>query len=135
IAFEFCPSITDPDDTEHTITYPEYPSWCTVQNDSVIGIAPEEASVQTLTVAVADYCSADTMSFDISTFLCGDTDQSGEVDIDDAVFLINYVFAGGPAPEPMEAGDADCSGDVDIDDIVYLIAYIFSGGPEACEGC
>jgi hypothetical protein len=135
ITFEFYPDISDPDDTEHTITYPEYPSWCTVQNDSVIGIAPEEASVQTLTVAVADYCKADTMSFEISTFFCGDADQSGEVDIDDAVFLVNYVFAGGPAPEPMEAGDADCSGEVDIDDIVYLVAYIFAGGPEACEGC
>jgi hypothetical protein len=45
------------------------------------------------------------------------------------VYLIAYIFSGGPAPVPYAAGDADCSGDVDIDDVVYLIAYIFSGGP------
>ena len=59
----------------------------------------------------------------------GDADGSGEVDIDDVVYLIAYIFSGGPAPVPYAAGDADCSGDVDIDDVVYLIAYIFSGGP------
>jgi hypothetical protein len=30
--------------------------------------------------------------------LCGDVDQSDEVDIDDIVYLITYVFASGPAP-------------------------------------
>ena len=59
-----------------------------------------------------------------------DADYGGAVDIDDAVFLINFIFAGGPPPDPYEAGDADCFGTVDIDDVVYLIAYIFSGGPE-----
>gem|GEM_PF-850975 len=68
-------------------------------------------------------------------YLCGDADGSGEVDIDDAVFLINYIFAGGPAPDPVEVGDADCSGEIDIDDVTYLIAFIFSGGPEPCADC
>jgi hypothetical protein len=62
-------------------------------------------------------------------YICGDADGSGEIDIDDVVYLIAYIFSGGPSPEPLLAGDADCSGDVDIDDVVYLIAYIFSGGP------
>lgn len=62
----------------------------------------------------------------------GDADGSGAVDIDDVVYLINNIFAGGPAPVTLEAGDADCSGDIDIDDAVYLIAYIFSGGLEPC---
>ena len=68
-------------------------------------------------------------------FECGDADASGGVDIDDVVYLINYIFAGGPAPDPIEAGDADCSGNVDIDDVVYLIQYIFGGGPEPCADC
>ena len=55
------------------------------------------------------------------------------MDIDDVVYLINYIFAGGPAPEPLATGDADCSGDVDIDDVVYLINYIFGGGHEPCD--
>ena len=62
-------------------------------------------------------------------YRCGDADGSDSVDIDDVVYLINYIFAGGPTPEPYESGDANCSGGVDIDDVVYLIAYIFSGGP------
>lgn len=62
-------------------------------------------------------------------YICGDADGSEAVDIDDVVFLINYIFAGGPEPDPLEAGDTDCSGGVDIDDAVYLISFIFSGGP------
>ena len=68
-----------------------------------------------------------------SGFVCGDADVSGEVDIDDVVYLIAYIFSGGPEPAPYESGDVDCSGGVDIDDVVYLIAYIFSGGPPPCE--
>jgi hypothetical protein len=67
------------------------------------------------------------------SYVCGDADVSGDVDIDDAVYLIAYIFSGGPPPEPTAAGDADCSGDVDIDDVVYLIAYIFSGGNYPCD--
>jgi hypothetical protein len=69
----------------------------------------------------------------MSTYVCGDTDTSGEVDIDDVVYLIAYIFSGGPPPEPFDSGDADCSGDVDIDDIVYLITYIFSSGKAPCD--
>ncbi len=68
-------------------------------------------------------------------YLCGDADSSEGVDIDDVVYLLAYIFADGPAPEPLDAGDADCSGEIDIDDAVYLIAYIFSGGPEPCADC
>ncbi len=72
---------------------------------------------------------------DVCDYICGDADGSRTVDIDDVVFLVGYIFAGGNPPDPIEAGDADCSGGVDIDDVVYLIAYIFSGGPEPCAEC
>ncbi|MBU2625877.1 MAG: dockerin type I repeat-containing protein [candidate division Zixibacteria bacterium] len=62
-------------------------------------------------------------------YITGDADGSGAIDIDDVVYLIAYIFQGGPAPNPLDAGDADCSGAIDIDDVVYVIAYIFSGGP------
>jgi len=70
---------------------------------------------------------------DACDFICGDADGSGGIDIDDVVFLVGYIFAGGPAPEPLASGDADCSGGIDIDDAVYLIAYVFSGGPAPCD--
>jgi hypothetical protein len=68
--------------------------------------------------------------------VCGDADGSGFVDIDDVVYLINYIFGGGPPPIPMACvGDADGSGFVDIDDVVYLINYIFGGGPPPDPNC
>ena len=66
-------------------------------------------------------------------YVCGDANGSSEIDIDDVVYLIAYIFSGGPAPAPLESGDADCSGDTDIDDVVYLINYIFSGGNAPCD--
>lgn len=68
-------------------------------------------------------------------FVCGDADGNSAVTISDAVFLINYIFGGGPAPMPLLAGDADCSGAVTISDAVTLINYIFSGGPAPCSDC
>ena len=62
----------------------------------------------------------------------GDANGSGAVDIDDAVYLVSYIFIGGPIPNPPETGDANCSYAIDIDDIVYLIAYVFTNGPEPC---
>jgi hypothetical protein len=79
-----------------------------------------------------DYIAV-TVSDIIPPIVCGDADDSGEVDIDDAVFLINFIFSGGQAPDPLELGDADCSGGVDIDDVVFLIAFIFSGGNVPCD--
>jgi hypothetical protein len=68
--------------------------------------------------------------------ICGDADLSGQVDIDDAVYVISYIFMFGPAPNPLSVGDCDCSGGpvpVDIDDVVYLMDYILRGGPEPCD--
>jgi hypothetical protein len=67
--------------------------------------------------------------------ICGDVDFSGDVDIDDVVYLITYIFAGGPVPVVAAASDADCSGNTDIDDVVYIISYIFGGGPPPCFYC
>lgn len=66
---------------------------------------------------------------------CGDADASGMVNVSDVVFLINYIFAGGPAPVPIELSDVDCSGMINISDVVFLINYIFLGGPDPCSGC
>jgi predicted outer membrane repeat protein len=87
--------------------------------------APEFSSCGSLTGALGVGCSA--------IFLCGDADGNQEIDIDDAVYLLDYVFGNGAAPVPPEAGDADCSGAIDIDDIVYLVNYIFSGGNVPCD--
>jgi hypothetical protein len=64
-------------------------------------------------------------------FLYGDAD--GEINLADAVYIVNYLFINGPAPQPLEAGDANFSDDVDLADAVYLVNYLFIGGPPPCE--
>jgi len=63
----------------------------------------------------------------------GDANGDGAVNLADAVFVINYVFKGGAAPDPYNAGDANCDAGVDLADAVFLINYVFKGGPE--PGC
>jgi hypothetical protein len=67
----------------------------------------------------------------------GDANGSGGVDVDDVVYLIAYIFSGGPPPRPYDCcGDANGSCGVDIDDVVYLIGYIFTAGyPPPAESC
>ncbi len=59
----------------------------------------------------------------------GDADGNGIITISDAVFMITYIFGGGPAPCSIANGDADGNGILTISDAVYLITFIFGGGP------
>jgi len=62
--------------------------------------------------------------------LRGDVDDDGYgPDIDDLVYLNDYVNLGGPEPPCMDQADVDDSGEVDADDLTYLWNYMFSGGP------
>lgn len=69
----------------------------------------------------------------IQTFICGDADGNGIVNVSDAVHLITYIFGGGVPPDPMAAGDVDCNGMVNVSDIVRLLSYIFGSGPAPCD--
>jgi hypothetical protein len=87
-------------------------------------------------VANPDQADSDHDSIgDACDLVCGDADGSGSIDISDAVYLVTYIFGGGPAPNPLLAGDSNCDSAVDISDAVYLINYIFGGGPQPCAGC
>ena len=66
---------------------------------------------------------------------CGDADADGAVTVVDAVCLVNYIFADGPAPQPLAVGDVNCDQSINIVDAVYLVRYIFADGPTPCEGC
>ncbi len=66
---------------------------------------------------------------------CGDADNNDVVTISDVVYLISYVFTGGPPPTFPGFADADCNGIVNISDAVYLIQYIFAGGNIPCADC
>jgi hypothetical protein len=63
----------------------------------------------------------------------GDANGDGKINGGDAVFIISYIFRGGPAPPYPNAADANCDNKVNSGDAVYLIGYIFRGGP--APGC
>ncbi len=65
---------------------------------------------------------------------CGDADNNGIWTISDAVYLISYIFGGGPAPLQVCLGDADGNKVLTISDAVYMITFVFGGGP-APSGC
>jgi len=65
---------------------------------------------------------------------CGDVDNSGAINILDVTFLINYLYKGGPAPDPIESADVNADDIINILDITYLINYLYLGGPAPdCE--
>jgi len=66
-------------------------------------------------------------------YLAGDANGDWMVDVGDVVYLVNFLYKGGAAPEPMEAGDANCDGIVDVGDVVYLVNYLYKGGPPPCS--
>lgn len=68
-------------------------------------------------------------------YACGDANSDGNTNVADAVFLITYVFQGGPAPDPLCEGDANGDGNTNIADAVYLINYVFQGGPPPVVDC
>lgn len=70
------------------------------------------------------------------TWAPGDLDHGHSVDIGDLVFLVHYMFDGGPPADP--AFVMDINGDCiapDIADLLYLVRYMFSGGAAPVPGC
>jgi hypothetical protein len=64
----------------------------------------------------------------------GDVNADGAVDVGDVVYLVNYLYRGGPPPTHSEVGDVNCDGVVNIGDVVFLVNYLFRGGePPNCH--
>ena len=68
-----------------------------------------------------------------SFYVTGDPTADGRIDVGDVVYLINYLFKGGPAPNPLSVGDVNCDSLINIGDVVYLVGYLYQGGPEPCS--
>jgi len=67
------------------------------------------------------------------SFIRGDANSSSKVDLSDAVFILNFLFLGGPAPLCRDSADADDKGDVNLTDAIYILAFLFQGGPAIPE--
>jgi hypothetical protein len=77
----------------------------------------QEGIYPTAAVYARRYCAS----------LAGDANASGALEVGDVFYLINSLFAGGPAP--MKGSDVNGDGKVDILDVFYLINALFAGGP------
>jgi hypothetical protein len=72
-------------------------------------------------------------------FIRGDTNADGNRNITDGIFVLNFLFIGGPAPPCSESADTDGKPPVNITDGIYMLNFLFLGGPAppapypACE--
>ena len=62
--------------------------------------------------------------------ICGDVNADGGVNITDAVYIINWLFKGGPDLCPPLMGHISFDREVTVADVIYLINYQFKSGPE-----
>jgi hypothetical protein len=60
--------------------------------------------------------------------LCGDANGDAKVSVGDAVFIINYVFRGGPSPQEDKCADPNNDYMINTGDAVFLVNRIFRDG-------
>ena len=61
-------------------------------------------------------------------FIRGDSTYDQSVNIADAIFVLDYLFSGGPFTVCPDAADANDDGAINIGDAISLLHYLFSGG-------
>ncbi len=78
--------------------------------------------------------STQTFSFYVPSCMPGDANADAKANVTDVIYLINYLFKGGPPPQPiLTCGDIQCDGKVNVSDVIFMINYLFKGGP--APGC
>jgi hypothetical protein len=70
-----------------------------------------------------------------TALLRGDVNGDFSVDVADVFYLINNLFAGGPAPASACQADANHDSAKSVNDVFYLINYLFAGGPAPAPPC
>ncbi len=67
-----------------------------------------------------------------------DSNNDGKADISDALFVLSWLFLGGPVPECVAAANVNGDSGVDVSDVSYLLNHLFLGGARPVEpypGC
>lgn len=66
-------------------------------------------------------------------YLPGDCNADSRVNISDAAFTLNHLFAGGQAPECRDACLSNADGALNITDVVGLLSFLFQGGTKPVQ--
>ncbi|HEX7401390.1 MAG TPA: dockerin type I repeat-containing protein, partial [candidate division Zixibacteria bacterium] len=87
-------------------------------------------------LAVSNWEAANIIFKNIApAYVAGDVNRSGEVEVGDIVFLINYLYRADSPPNITQGGDPNNDCIIDVADVIYLINYLYKGGPAPLEGC
>jgi len=71
----------------------------------------------------------------VVAYLPGDANFDSWLDVADAVYLLNYIYKGGPSPQHPITSDINLPDDlIDIEDIIYLLNYLFKHGATPLPG-
>lgn len=100
------------DSTLHTILFPQ-------QGDHFYSVVGSSAGG----VSMATTCQVHTPTF--QTFLRGDMNVDGELNLIDVITILQHLLQSVPAPGCEDSGDVDDSGSVNIADPIYLLNYLF----------
>ncbi len=75
----------------------------------------------------------------------GDVNGDWGVDLSDPIYLLGFLYRGGPAPAPLaicagadrEVQNGDANGDdlLDLSDGIHLLSWLFSGGHAPADAC
>jgi hypothetical protein len=65
--------------------------------------------------------------------LCGDANADSRFTAADVIYLVNYVFKGGPGPVVPGHGDTNCDGVTSSADIIRLVNFVFKSGTPPCS--
>jgi len=95
------------------------------------GYPSSRGTLQFTALVVDEPGSADERQFVIvikAPYVCGDANNDEDINLLDILFLIDFVYNDGPAPEFVEATDVDSSGETNLLDILGLIQHLYGDG-------
>ncbi|UCD17325.1 MAG: hypothetical protein JSV44_12890, partial [Candidatus Zixiibacteriota bacterium] len=62
-----------------------------------------------------------------NAYECGDANLDTSINLLDIVFIINYLYKGGPEPTYPHLADVNSSESINLLDVTYLIRYLYWG--------
>lgn len=125
--------------TTITMATGNYTATCTEGNTATFSLCDTLGSPPTVTVVVSGGNSFTPTTSDasiecfvppVSAFVRGDSNDSGDVNVADVIWLLYEMFIpGSPTTDCAAADDSNSDGSVDTADAVYTANYLFLGGP------